>query len=141
MTPPIGEEIMGKWSRRRSAPAIENVAGNGLIDRRALLGRGIAIARSMGAAAAATGAAAEPLIDAPWNLEFDQITPPVQTPSPFEKDVTRALSNPDGEFRTSHARTHRHAEPAAFLNQSLRHPEHRPGSTQTRHSRDGATAA
>jgi sulfane dehydrogenase subunit SoxC len=29
----------------------------------------------------------------------------VQTPSAFEKDVTRALTNPNGEFRTSHART------------------------------------
>jgi sulfane dehydrogenase subunit SoxC len=31
--------------------------------------------------------------------------PAVQTPSAFEKDVTRALTNPNGEFRTSHART------------------------------------
>jgi sulfane dehydrogenase subunit SoxC len=52
-----------------------------------------------------TGAAAEPLVDAPWSHELGQITPAVQTPSPFEKDVMRALSNPRGEFRTSHART------------------------------------
>ena len=81
---------MSKWRRRQNAPTIEYVAGNGLIDRRALLGRGITIAGSMGAAGAVTGAAAEPLADAPWSREFGQITPAIQTPSPFEKDATRA---------------------------------------------------
>jgi sulfane dehydrogenase subunit SoxC len=98
---------MSKW-RRQGAPAIDDVAGNGLINRRALLGRGIAIAGTVGATAAVTSAAAEPLTDAPWSLQFGQNTPPVQTPSPFEKDVTRALSNPNGEFRNSHARTPHH---------------------------------
>jgi len=108
MAPPIREEIMGQWRRRRGAPSLDDVAGNGLINRRALLGSGFAIAGAVGAAGTVTGAAAEPLIDAPWSLEFGQITPPVQTPSPFEKDVTRALSNPNGEFRNSHARTPHH---------------------------------
>ena len=51
------------------------VAGNGLIDRRALLGQGAAIAGALGIAPAlATGAAAEPLAnaplaDGPWSLE------------------------------------------------------------------------
>ncbi len=31
--------------------------------------------------------------------------PPYQVPSRFEKDVVRTLSNPNNEFRTSHART------------------------------------
>ena len=99
MAPPIREEIMGKWRRRRGAPSLDDVAGNGLINRRALLGSGIAAAGAMGAAATATGAAAEALTDAPWSLEFGQVTPAVQVPSPFEKDVKRALSNPTGEFR------------------------------------------
>ena len=34
--------------------------------------------------------------------------PAVQTPSRFEKDVVRTLSNPKGEFRNSHARTPHH---------------------------------
>jgi sulfane dehydrogenase subunit SoxC len=105
MAPLIREEIMSKWRRRRGAPSLDDVAGNGLINRRALLGRGLAIAGTVGAAGTATGAAAESLIDAPWSLEFGGITPPVQTPSPFEKDVVRSLSNPNGEFRNSHART------------------------------------
>jgi sulfane dehydrogenase subunit SoxC len=81
-----------------------------LIDRRALLGRGIAIAGAMGVGTAGTmtGAAAEPLKDEEWSLEFGQVTPPLQTPSPFEKNVVRALSNPNGEFRNSHARTPHH---------------------------------
>src|SRR6201997_3998437 len=108
MAPTIREEIMSQWRRRRGAPSLDDVAGNGLINRRALLGKGFAIAGAVGTAGAVTGAAAEPLADAPWSLEFGQITPPVQTPSPFEKDVTRALSNPNGEFRTSHARTPHH---------------------------------
>ena len=104
MAPLIGEDIMGQWRRRRGAPALDDAAGNGLIDRRALLGRGFAIAGAAGAAGM-TSAAAEPLTDAPWSLQYGQFPAPVQTPSPFEKDVVRALSNPKGEFRTSHART------------------------------------
>jgi sulfane dehydrogenase subunit SoxC len=59
----------------------------------------------MGTGAALNGAAAEPLKDEKWSLEFGQVTPAVQTASPYEKDVTRSLSNPNGEFRNSHART------------------------------------
>jgi len=81
------------------------VAGNGLINRRALLGQGIAIAGAMGATGTVTGAGAEPLTNEPWSLEFGSTVPAVQTPSRFEKDVVRTLSNPNGEFRNSHART------------------------------------
>ena len=56
---------MSKWRRWQGAPAIDDVAGNGLINRRALLGRGIAIAGTVGATGAVTSAAAEPLTDAP----------------------------------------------------------------------------
>jgi sulfane dehydrogenase subunit SoxC len=99
---------MGRWRRRQGADAFDFVAGNGLIDRRALLGRGMTIAGAFGAAGTVTGAAAEPLTDAPWSLEVGQPFSPVQARSPFEKDVNRALSNPTGEFRTSHARTPHH---------------------------------
>ena len=98
---------MGKWSRRKGAPSLDDVAGNGLINRRALLGQGFAVAGAVGAAGM-TAAAAEPLKDAPWSLEFGQNTQPLQSPSPFEKNVVRALSNPNGEIRNSHARTPHH---------------------------------
>ena len=95
-------------TRRRGEASADFVAGNGLINRRALLGRGIAIAGAAGAGAVATGAAAEPLKEDKWSLEFGDKTPALQSPSPFEKAVTRTLSNPDGEYRNSHARTPHH---------------------------------
>ena len=95
---------MVKSYRRGRAPSLDAVAGNGLLDRRALLGRGIALAGAMGVGGT-TAAAAEPLQDAPWTLAFGEATPPLQMPSRFEKNVVRALSNPNGEFRNSHART------------------------------------
>jgi len=106
---------MSKRGRRGRAPALEFVAGNGLLDRRALLRNSIVFAGAMsaGAAGALTGAAAEPISGAPltdeaWSLEFGSVLPPQQTPSAFEKDVVRTLSNPKGEFRNSHARTPHH---------------------------------
>src|SRR5258707_1194075 len=96
--------------KRRQAPPLEPVAGNGLLDRRALLGRGIVLAGAMstGVGSSPIRAAAEPLRDDPWSLETGAITPALQTPSRFEKDVVRSLSNPNGEPRTSHARTPHH---------------------------------
>src|SRR5947208_7298907 len=96
--------------KRRYAAPLEPVAGNGLLDRRALLGRGIMFAGavSTGVGSARTTAAADPLRDDPWSLETAAIPPALQTPSRFEKDVVRILSNPNGEPRTSHARTPHH---------------------------------
>src|SRR5580704_1073668 len=88
------EEIMIHSKRGGRSPSHDYVAGNGLINRRALLGKGIAIAGAAGAAGSINGAAADPLVDEPWSLEFGSVVPPVQTPSPFEKDVVRSLSNP-----------------------------------------------
>src|SRR5262249_61999473 len=102
--PCIREDLMSQSRRRGREPSLDPVAGNGLIDRRALLGRGIAFAGAMGAAGTVTGAAAEPLKDEKWSLEFGEVTPALQTPSQFEKNVVRSLSNPNGEFRNSHAR-------------------------------------
>jgi sulfane dehydrogenase subunit SoxC len=101
---------MSHSRRRGRGPSLEAVAGNGLINRRALLGQGIAVAGAMtaGTAGTLTGAAAEPLKDEAWSLEFGSIMPALQTPSRFEKDVVRTLSNPQGEFRNSHARTPHH---------------------------------
>src|SRR5258708_37363640 len=96
--------------KRRQAPPLEPVAGNGLLDRRALLGRGIVLAGAMstGVGSSPTRAAAEPLRHDPWSLETGAITPALQTPSRFEKDVVRILSNATGEPRTSTARTRHH---------------------------------
>jgi sulfane dehydrogenase subunit SoxC len=98
----------------KSAP-FEFVAGNGLIDRRALLGRGMVLAGALGAGSAGspTGAAAEPLADGPlkdgpWSLEVGATIPSYQVPSRFEKNVVRTVDNPNNEPRNSRARTPHH---------------------------------
>ena len=99
---------MGKSRQDRSS--IIAVAGNGLLDRRALLGRGIMMAGAMGAGAvgALNGAAAEPLAEAPWSLAPGEVTPAYGHPSRFEKAVVRTVDNPKNEPSGSRARTPHH---------------------------------
>jgi sulfane dehydrogenase subunit SoxC len=89
---------------------IETVAGNGILDRRALLRHGVAFAGALGAVVGlrATSAAAEPLVEAPWSLAPGDPVPAYQLPSKFAKSVVRTLSNPDFEPRTSQSRTPHH---------------------------------
>ncbi len=86
------------------APPLEFVAGNGLLHRRALLQGGVMFAGALGSGATLTGAAAEPLTEPEWSLYPGTVTPVLQTPSKYEKDVVRTLSNPKGDARTQHAR-------------------------------------
>jgi sulfane dehydrogenase subunit SoxC len=95
--------------REGASQPFEQVAGNGLLDRRALLGRGIMLAGAVGTGAgAAVTAAAEPLQNDPWSLEMGSVIPAYQVPSRFEKDAIRTRSNPNNDFRNSHARTPHH---------------------------------
>jgi sulfane dehydrogenase subunit SoxC len=88
---------------------LEAAAGNGLINRRALLGRGMMIAGAAGAGiGGATAAGAEPLTEEPWSLEFGDRTVPYQVPSKFEAKVVRTLSTPRNDLRNSHSRTPHH---------------------------------
>jgi sulfane dehydrogenase subunit SoxC len=94
---------------RHSGTSIYDVAGNGLLHRRALLGRGIMVAGAMGAGTGAlTGAGAEPLTDAPWSLTPGEATLPYGYPSRFEKGVVRTVDNPNNEPSGSRARTPHH---------------------------------
>ena len=95
---------------KRQLQDVEVVAGNGLLNRRALLGRGVAFAGAIGTGVGGslTGAAAEPLKDDLWSLAFGGPTLPRQAPSRFEANVVRTLSNPNNELRNSHARTPHH---------------------------------
>jgi sulfane dehydrogenase subunit SoxC len=95
---------------KRDGSSIQQVAGNGLLDRRALLGRGVMLAGAIGAGSAGslTGAAAEPLAEAPWSLEPGDVTPPYQRPSRFESNVVRTVDNPKNEPSGSRARTPHH---------------------------------
>src|SRR5262249_10436279 len=100
-----------KHHKDGSAPLpLEPVAGNGLLDRRALLGRGIVLAGAVttGASTALTSAAAEPLTNGPWSLAPGVPIPPYGQPSKFEQKVVRTLSNPKLEPRGSAARTPHH---------------------------------
>src|SRR5229473_2789118 len=82
--------MASKQSSRRSQEP-EVVAGNGLLDRRALLGRGLMFAGAMGTGVGGslTGA----------------VIQPYQTASRFEKNVVRTVDNPDNVPRNSRART------------------------------------
>ena len=100
--------------RRRGTkdPTSEAVAGNGLLNRRMLLGRGAILAGAIGTAplGSMTGAAAEPpaggaLTDPPWSSEPGATIEPYQRPSRFEKDVVRTLNIQTGSLGTrGHAR-------------------------------------
>ena len=88
----------------------EPVAGNGLLHRRALLGKGLMIAGAagVGASTGSTGAGAEPLKDGEWSAYQGKTIGPVGARSKFEDATVRVLSNPNGEPRTQHARTPHH---------------------------------
>jgi sulfane dehydrogenase subunit SoxC len=101
--------------RQPTAVPIEPVAGNGLLNRRALIRRGVVLAGAMSTAplgslyGAATERPAEtPLTDAPWSLEPGEPIPPYQLPSRFERDAVRTVSNPTGQPGASAARTPHH---------------------------------
>jgi sulfane dehydrogenase subunit SoxC len=96
------EDIM-RIRKRHHSDSPPTVAGNGLLDRRALLGRGIAVAGAVGTSL--TSAAAEPLTNGPWSLAPGVPVPAYGQPSKFEKNVVRTLSNPNMEPRNSAART------------------------------------
>src|SRR5690349_11746693 len=98
-------EMTKTRDRHTRGQNLQTVAGNGLIDRRALLGRGVVLAGAMSAGIGSASAAAEPLADDPWSLEVGGAMPPYQGPSKFEAKVVRTLSNPNNEPRNSHART------------------------------------
>src|SRR5436190_898043 len=102
---------LSKRSRaEKQTEALEPVAGNGLLHRRALLGRGIMLAgaAATGVGTSLTGAAAEPMVDGPWTNEVGAVIPPYQVASRFEKHVVRTVDNPDNVPRNSRARTPHH---------------------------------
>ena len=125
----------------------EPVAGNGLLDRRLLLRRGLAFA-GMAAGSAATGAAAEPLAgravepragphqrgagDA-LEIRGRRQAHPEQSPGPAA-NAARPHAAPVAE-------RHHHAELAALHHHPQRHAGHRPGAAQARHPRAGEAAA
>jgi sulfane dehydrogenase subunit SoxC len=96
--------------KERLASRVPDVAGNGLVDRRVLLGRGMLLAgaAATGVTGSLTGAAADPLPVDPWSMEPGAPIPPYGVPAKYEGKVVRTLTNPKNEPRTSNARTPHH---------------------------------
>ena len=117
---------MSRSKRRGHGPALEPVAGNGLINRRALLGQGIAVAGAVTAAYDFSGL--KTIVD------VGGATGHLLTPSCGSKRTSRSLSNPGaGKFqlqRTKHSE--RYPEQPALLHQPFRRAGHRPPA-QARH--------
>jgi sulfane dehydrogenase subunit SoxC len=99
---------MPATSSMLSAAELVPAAGNGLIDRRAFLRSGTALAAAISGYAVSRSAAAEPLSNDPWSLVPGAVVRPYGPRSRFEEKVGRTLSNPNAEPRTSHARTPHH---------------------------------
>src|SRR5260370_2741364 len=102
------ESMTSKRESLASPPP--DAAGNGLVDRRALLGRGMlfAGATATGIGSSLTGAAAEALPVDPWSSEPGAPIPPYGVPAKYESKVVRTLTNPNHDPRTSNARTPHH---------------------------------
>lgn len=93
---------------KREWEKLEVVAGNGLLDRRAFLRGGVALAAALTGYTLVDSAAAEPPADDPWSKVPGTTVPAYGVPSRFEKNVVRTLTNPKGEPRTQSARTPHH---------------------------------
>jgi sulfane dehydrogenase subunit SoxC len=124
----------------------EVVAGNGLVHRRALLGKGLMIAGAAGVGAGMTGAAAEPLREEESSTYQGKTIGALGARSKFEDKTIRVLSNPKGEPRTQHARTPHHllngTITPSHLHFTILHngiPDIDP-EKQARHPRHGETA-
>ena len=98
---------------------LEVVAENGLLDRRTFLRSGAAFAAAVTGYTVARSAGAAPLKDDPWSLVPGAISPSYEQRSRFEGKVVRTLSNPNGETRTSHARTPHHLINGTFTPNGL----------------------
>jgi sulfane dehydrogenase subunit SoxC len=104
---------------KRELENLEPVAGNGLLDRRAWLRGGAALAGVMTGYTLLPPASAQQLADDAWSLVPGTTVPDYGTRSRFEKNVVRTLSNPKGERRTQHARTPHHLLNGTFTPNSL----------------------
>ena len=93
---------MSRAAQNNELSGFEQVAGNGLLHRRALLAAfGGAVTVGVGL----TPTEAAPLAEADWGLAPGDPVPAYQSPSKYAKNVVRTLSNPNFEPRTSQSRT------------------------------------
>ena len=104
---------------KRKLKDLQAVAGNGLLDRRAFLRGGAALAAAISGYSFVESATAEPLAEDAWSKVPGSLVPAYGVPSQFEKKVIRTLSNPNGEPRTQHARTPHHLINGTFTPNGL----------------------
>jgi sulfane dehydrogenase subunit SoxC len=104
------EEAMASKRSNHGLQDLEAVAGNGLVNRRALLGRGALFAGAIGTGVGTslTGAAAEPLAVDSWSLGPGNVIPAYGVPAKYEDKVVRTLTNPAGNPGGQNARTPHH---------------------------------
>ena len=98
---------------------LQPVAANGLLDRRAFMRGGAAMAAAMTGYSLSDSTSAQQLVDAPWSGVPGGLVKAYGTPSRYEAQVTRALSNPQGEPRTQHGRTPHHLLNGTFTPNGL----------------------
>jgi sulfane dehydrogenase subunit SoxC len=93
------EDIMMRKRSEKAFDAAPTVGGNGLLDRRAFLGRGVVFAGAVGAGVGSslTCAAAEPLSVPQWSREPGAPFVGYGQPSQFEASVAREPFNPPNE--------------------------------------------
>jgi sulfane dehydrogenase subunit SoxC len=99
---------MSRAARNSELSGFEQVAGNGLLHRRALLTQAAAFGGAVSAGVGLTPAAAAPLAEGDWGLAPGDPVPGYQSPSKYAKNVVRTLSSPNFEPRTSQSRTPHH---------------------------------
>ena len=98
---------------------LQPVAENGLLDRRAFFKGGAAFAAAMTGYTLGDSTAAQQLVDAPWSRGAGNLVTAYGTPSRYEAEVSRALSNPEGLPRTQHGRTPHHLLNGTFTPNGL----------------------
>jgi sulfane dehydrogenase subunit SoxC len=114
MTKTMSPSSMLLTETRNQEPALASVdahpvAGNGLLNRRAFLGKGLVFAGTSSALAAGLGAArAAPLTDPPWALQNGDPMPAYQQPSKYAAKVVRTNANPDNLPKVTQTRTPHH---------------------------------
>ena len=98
---------------------LEPAAANGLFDRRAFFKGGATLAAAMTGYTVGNSAVAQQLVDDPWSRGIGSNVKAYGTPSRFESDVSRLLSNPNAEPRTQHGRTPHHLINGTFTPNGL----------------------
>src|SRR5258706_5626621 len=110
---------MERSNRSGAQPdALPAVAANGLLDRRAFLRGGAALAAGMSGYALSGTVGAEALRDDPWSLAGGAGSPGYEKRSRFEEKIVRTLSNPKRQPLDSHPPPSHH-----LINRTL--PAHR----------------